>query len=568
MDDVDAVQAQIARNMLESGDWTTAHLNGVPYLEKSPLIYWTMAASYSVFGVHDWSARLPLALLVVILCWLTARFSAWAFGNEAGLYSGLAIATCVGLFLFTRILIPDAQLTLVIALAMWSFLRVLEPDEPRPKLWAAIFAASLGTGLLLKGLISVVFPIGAAIIYLAITRQLLHWSTWKKLRPFSGLLMILFVAAPWHILATLRNPPYFAWTLHSGPGSYKGFLWFYLMNEHVLRFLNMRYPRDYDTVPRLWFWGLHLLWLFPWSFYFAAITRLSFKPVDRAGHTRLLALCWIGFVMVFFTFSTTQEYYSLPIYPAVALLLGSAIATRSSIVRIGTKAVAITAALAFVAIAAILFEVRGIRAIGDISSALTQDPQRYTLSMGHMGDLTLRSFAYLRVPLVMAGVAMLIGAVGIWIWRKNEFRAALAMALMMVIFFHAARVAMVAFDPYLGSKPLADALMAVPEGKLIEADAYYSFSSVFFYTNKRALLLNGRINNLEYGSNAPKAPQVFIGDADFQKLWTANERTYLLVTGETLPHITELVGQAQLHVIKENGGNFLLTNLPRLSGSR
>src|SRR3954452_19994874 len=90
MDDVDAVQAQIARNMLESGDWTTARLDGVPYLEKSPLIYWTMAVSYRIFGVHDWSARLPLALLVVLLCWVTARFSAWAFGNEAGLYSGLA----------------------------------------------------------------------------------------------------------------------------------------------------------------------------------------------------------------------------------------------------------------------------------------------------------------------------------------------------------------------------------------------------------------------------------------------------------------------------------------------
>src|SRR5690348_10726794 len=67
MDDVDAVQAQIARNMLESGDWVTARLDGVAYLEKSPLIYWVMAASYRVFGVHDWAARLPLALIVVLL---------------------------------------------------------------------------------------------------------------------------------------------------------------------------------------------------------------------------------------------------------------------------------------------------------------------------------------------------------------------------------------------------------------------------------------------------------------------------------------------------------------------
>src|SRR5438067_12382260 len=106
MDDVDAVQAQIARNMLESGDWVTARLDGVAYLEKSPLIYWAMAASFRVFGVHDWAARLPLALIVVALCWITARFGAWAFGNQAGLFAGLVLSTCVGLFLFTRILIP------------------------------------------------------------------------------------------------------------------------------------------------------------------------------------------------------------------------------------------------------------------------------------------------------------------------------------------------------------------------------------------------------------------------------------------------------------------------------
>src|SRR5437763_16449372 len=138
MDDVDSVQATIARNMLQSGDWVTARLDGVPYLEKSPMIYWTMAASYSIFGVHDWAARLPLAIFAVLLCWVTARFSAWAFGNAAGLYSGLAIGTCIGLFLFTRILIPDAGLTLVIALAMWAFLRVQDDDEPNLRLWAAV----------------------------------------------------------------------------------------------------------------------------------------------------------------------------------------------------------------------------------------------------------------------------------------------------------------------------------------------------------------------------------------------------------------------------------------------
>ena len=103
MDDVDAVQAQIARNMLDSGDWVTARLDGIKYLEKSPLIYWMIAISYETFGVHDWSARLPVALSTILLCWLGFRMGRWAFSPRAGMLTGLILATCIGLWLFTRI---------------------------------------------------------------------------------------------------------------------------------------------------------------------------------------------------------------------------------------------------------------------------------------------------------------------------------------------------------------------------------------------------------------------------------------------------------------------------------
>src|SRR5690242_17436426 len=158
MDDVDSVQAQIGRNMLESGDWVTARLNGVAYLEKSPLNYWLIAGSFAIFGVHDWAGRLPLALMVVMLCWTIARFGRWAFGTPSGFYSGIVLSTSIGLFLFTRILIPDATLTLTITLAMWCFLRTLEPGENRTRLWAFLMAIFIGTGFLLKGLIAIVFP--------------------------------------------------------------------------------------------------------------------------------------------------------------------------------------------------------------------------------------------------------------------------------------------------------------------------------------------------------------------------------------------------------------------------
>jgi 4-amino-4-deoxy-L-arabinose transferase-like glycosyltransferase len=560
MDDVDSVQAQIARNMLVSGDWVTARLDGVPYLEKPALIYWAIALSYKIFGVHDWSARIPIALSALALCWVTAAFGIWAFGKRAGFYAGLCISTCVGLFLFTRVLIPDVTLTFTTALAMWSFLRAIDDEELRPRLWAFLFAASLGVGLLLKSLIAIVFPVGAAIVYLLLTRKLFSWKILKRLHPFTGTLVILLIAAPWHIFATLRNPPYFVFTLHSGPNSYHGFLWFFFINEQLLRFLNLRYPRDYNTVPRLYFWLFHLIWLFPWSVYLPAVAKLSFKPINRAGRARLLALCWLGFVLIFFTFSTTQEYYSMPCYPALALLIGSAMATENVWVRRGTRTLAVIAGCAAIAALAIFWNVRNLPAPGDISSALSSNPKSYSLSLGHMLDLTLPSFAYLRIPLLLASIAFLVGALGNI--RSTGLRAFLASALMMVLFFHAARAAMVVFDPYLSSRPLAEVLLKSPDGALIVERHYYPTSSIFFYTNRTALLLNGRVLNLEYGSNAPGTPDVFVNDAKFASLWMTEPRYYLICAQTSLPRLQTLVGPTNLNIVSQSGGKLLLTNHP------
>ncbi len=558
MDDVDAVHGQIAHNMLDSGDWTIAHLNGVPYIEKAPLLYWLMAIFYRLMGVHDWVARIPIALAAVLLCWITTRYGRWAFGRRAGFYAGLSLATCAGLFLFTRILIPDVMLTLAVCMGFWSFQRTLEEDEPHPRRWSALLAASLGVGILLKGLIAVVVPVGGALAYLAVTRQIFSRHVWKRLHVFTGALILLVIAAPWHILATLRMPPVFDLTMHSGPGEYHGFFWFYFINEHVLRFLNLRYPRDYNTVPRVAFWLLHLVWLFPWCVYFPAAARLGYKPLDRAGRTRLLALCWAGFLLLFFTFSTTQEYYSMPIYPALALLLGSAMAGYTRWVRLGTRVIGIISVAALLAIAALLFMVWGIPTPGDISQALQQHPEAYTLSLGHLGDLTVRSFAYLRAPLILAGLGFLAGAIGVW--RFSFHRAVLALALMMVCFLHASRMALVVFDPYLSSRPLAEALRKAPGGTLIVDGPYYSFSSVFFYANRTALLLNGRVNNLEYGSYAPGAPDVFIDDAKFIQLWSSSDRYYLVADDTQLPRLRSLVGSADLLPVAASGGKFLFTN--------
>lgn len=249
----------------------------------------------------------------------------------------------------------------------------------------------------------------------------------------------------------------------------------------------------------------------------------------------------------------------MPCYPALALLLGQAVVSEHRWLQAGTKTIAAVTALAMVAILAILWLVRGLATPGDIASALNSNPEVYTLSLGHMTDLTIASFAYLRAPLCVAAAALAIGSLGAWASRKKI--PVPALTVMMVLFFHAARLALVVFDPYLSSRPLADALLREPPGTLIVDDQYYTFSSVFFYANSRALLLNGRVNNLEYGSYAPNAPQgVFIDDRGFQRLWRAPELYYLVAENPQLPRFAKLVDKSSLHVKKMSGGKFLIAN--------
>jgi hypothetical protein len=274
---------------------------------------------------------------------------------------------------------------------------------------------------------------------------------------------------------------------------------------------------------------------------------------------RLLALCWLGIVFGFLAFVPTQEYYSMPAYPAFAILIGSAMAEcPGRFWRWTMRAVGLIGFCSCVAIAGTLWVSWGIPTSGDIAQALSRHPDAYTLSLGHMGDLTAASFAYLRLPLAIAGVAALTGIVGAFSTRR--IGSVMALALTMVLFFQAARVALVAFDPYLGSWPLAQALNRAPPGGLIVDNPYYEFSSVFYHCNRTGLILDGRVNNLEYGSYAPDAPRMFIDDADFVSRWRSAAQWYVASDDDKADHLRGLVGTAALHPIVNAGGKTIYTN--------
>lgn len=250
----------------------------------------------------------------------------------------------------------------------------------------------------------------------------------------------------------------------------------------------------------------------------------------------------------------------MPIYPAMALLLGLSMTQENRMTRNGTRVLGVLCGLAALAAISILVAVRHVNTPGDITKALSYNPSAYKLSLGHMEDLTIDSFAYLRVPLALAAGAFLIGVLSTL--RPGKRGVYFGVGIMMVFFFHAARLAMVTFDPLLSSRPLVYALERSPKGDLIIDHHYFWYSSVFFYTDRTALLLNGRFFGLVYGSYAPVTADPFIDNAQFQTLWETPTRYYLFAKATQWNDLASLVGSEHLVTVATSGGKLLLTNHP------
>jgi 4-amino-4-deoxy-L-arabinose transferase-like glycosyltransferase len=557
------VHAEVAREMVARQDWITLYANGIRYLEKAPLMYWSMAASFTLFGAQDWAARLPLAIATLALLLVVYATGRRLFASDtAGFYAALILLTSFGIFIYTRIIIPDVIVCLWLSLAMLLFWISLEQPQPsRATAWG--FAAACALNVLTKGLIGVVFPLAIVILFLLLNRNLGHLRRWH---PFSSLLVFLLIALPWHVLAGIANPS------QGNPGgtipaagNVHGFFWFYFINEQVLRYLNRRVPRDYDTVPLLLFWGLIAAWLMPWiAFVFKAIV-----PVRTDQAWRLLGI-WAAVVMVFFSFSTRQEYYALPALPPLALMIGGWLAREENSsardpLRIAGRRIAIVLFLLGTT-GGLLAAYLAIRAQAptpgvDLSTLLTQNPGDYALSLGHFLDLSTRAMSAFRLPLILTAIALVLGTLANLILRfTNRIRMGnYALAAMMVVFLVAAHMALVTFSPVLSSKVLADAIRPrLQAGDVIEIHGEYEAGSTLgFYLRRQVRILDGRSSDLWYGSFFSDAPQIFDDNASFQPLWSRPQRIFLWTPVDQVP---ALPGPA--YVIAQSGGKEILSNRP------
>ena len=607
LDDVDASHAQVAQHMDESGDWVTMKLDGIRYLEKPPLPYWLDASFYWVFGQNVFATHLPNTLAILGLTWLAWIWTSRGWGQRAGLYAALGVLTSIGPFLYTRFGIPEALLSFLLLYALWSFITGLESRRLVRfyGMWAALALATLT-----KGLIAPVFFIAAAIPLLLLSGQ---WRRWREMKPITGFLLYLLIAAPWHILAGLANPDQgHPVGNHPTPGNVHGFWYFYFVNEHFLRFLGDRFPHDYNKMPFVVYWLAHLAWLFPWSLFLPALLVVAWRTrhnwmqhlhrdsgqtvdfylehaarEDVASYVARLKFrvrsAWLlslfsGFTLLFFALSTNQEYYTFPAWTPLLMLIAGVLAGIEE--RRGPEgqkpllsqkwlsgAQALFSVAGIVAAAALawgLWESRNLPFVSDIGTLLAhRDVGGYTLSMSHFFDLTGPSFAALRLPAIIAAIALLIGPTLGWILRARDkhMPATLSVALTSAVVLIAAHIAFARFEPMLSSKQLADTIVAKgsPTDSFIIYGDQSDASSVIFYTHRflqrrPAYIVvepcspHGNGSSLLWGSCYPDAPHILLSDDELEKMWGIGERKWIFAQDTNQSKVEQLLAGRLIHV--------------------
>jgi 4-amino-4-deoxy-L-arabinose transferase-like glycosyltransferase len=297
--------AEVAREMLRSGDWVTPRLDGVPFLDKPPLFYWLEAISFALFGTGHGPARLVTALLGFAGCAMVYAAGARLHGRRAGLLAALVLAANPFYFFASQYVNHDLAVATWITAALLAF-AVGDRREGRARLgWLLAGYAAMGLAVLTKGLIGVVLPLGAVGLFVAATRR---WREVPRYALPTGLAVVAVIAVPWHVLAQQRNPD----LLH-----------YLFVVQHFQRFTGSGFNNP--TGPAF-YPALVLAGLLPWSPLLpAAIARgwRAFRADREAGRTDLLLLVWAALVVVFFSIPRSKiAGYALPALPPLALLLG------------------------------------------------------------------------------------------------------------------------------------------------------------------------------------------------------------------------------------------------------
>ncbi len=303
--------AEVAREMVVSGDFITPRLNGFKHFTKPPLQYWMTALAYRLFGPDEWTARLWSALAGMVAL-LTVLFTMRAlYGSPAASGSAAVLSSSLYFVFFAQVATLDMGLTLFVTVAMCAMMLALNapPASQAERNWMRVAWTAMGLAVLAKGLIGVVFPLMVAVLY-ALSERRLGW--WRRLHVVEGVVLLSIVAAPWFLAVSLRNPEFPA---------------YFFLEEHFERFVGTGHRRN---KPFWFFLPLVLVGLLPWTWAAVEGTLAGWRarPADSAFRPARFLAIWAACIVLFFSLSRSKmPAYVLPAIPALAMLAGLRLAS-------------------------------------------------------------------------------------------------------------------------------------------------------------------------------------------------------------------------------------------------
>ena len=522
----EAMYALIPQEMLGSGSWLISTLNGVPYLDKPPLLYWITILAYKILGASEVTARIPTLALTLGEIWLTYLLGRRLIGPRAAWLGGFILLSSIGFFALHLEILTDHLVTLSLAASFYFMVRWQE--EPRRR-WSVGFYLALAAGFLSKGFISLGFPLLISVLFLWPRRR----PSWSRLffNPW-GLALLAAVILPWFVAMERAHP---------------GFLRHQIINEQVLRFLGQRQPQDITPFSAGEFWLFLGIWLLPWTLLLPeALYRFWRETACRpAGleNGRLL-LIWAGVILGFFTLSSSRiEYYSLPALPPLALVLGWRLDRYLAAPR-GRGLVWAMLALAILGLG-IMFLLPHLERICGAN-------RREFLGMFQLIEPVARQETFW-IP----GVALLGVLAG---WRSPRVAAGFfgALALMLNYF---TLLTLMALSPHLSDKIPGEFLRhraGTEDLVIMESIEEFEYGASLAYYAGRRILMVQRRGLPQFPCPVSPRDNYLISPARLKELWEGPRRVFLLVDEATPPEEDYL--RAAAPVLKMQGKRLLLNH--------
>jgi len=538
LDPDEGLYADIAQEMLARGDWVIPHINGLPYLEKPPLYFWLTALTFQLFGPSEWATRLWSAMSALGTVLLTWRIGRRLYGGSAGLLAGVVVATVVGNALYVRRASTDQLFVFCLTLAIYGFLRDAErPDRGRARF--LLFYVGAALAVLAKGFIGVVFPVLIVGVALVTVRRL----RWRELNLARGAALFAAIAVPWHALVAWRSPALFN---------------FYVVDNHLLRFLDARrYVEDDVPSSTPAFLIASFLWAFPWS-----VFTLARREPDRSPRARwrpVVVIWLVAIVGVFALSRFKHEYYALPAFPALAVLVGAAWTSGRDIGRwlvvglVGCGAVGLWA----------LWVGAGLTAAQALSG-LAELNAYYRILRDQGAPFPFPSAQPFGQLLQGLGLVLLVGwGLATLCWfrtrRSGAFVALVGTAsAITVLIFRLLDVV----EPIHSVKETARVITeqaGAADVLVVEGTLEYS-PALPFYTRRRFAMVNGALNYFSIAASLPEGRGLFLNTADLVRLWEGPQRVFLVVRRPRSESVVAALPASRVHEVGRYGSRWLYSN--------